>query len=68
MAERLAVQLADVRLVAAHAWDISGALAAGAKAAFIARPGMVLSPLGPRPDIVEPDLAAAAERLLEHAA
>jgi beta-phosphoglucomutase-like phosphatase (HAD superfamily) len=30
------VDTADVRLVAAHSWDVSGALAAGCKAAFVA--------------------------------
>jgi 2-haloacid dehalogenase len=65
VAERVAVPLSHVRLVAAHAWDVSGALAAGARAAFVARPGMVLSPLGPRPDVEGPDLAAVAESLVE---
>ena len=45
------VPLAEVRLVAAHAWDVSGALAAGCAAAFVRRPGKVPSPLGPQPDI-----------------
>jgi 2-haloacid dehalogenase len=54
---------ADVRLVAAHAWDISGALAAGCAAAFVKRPGKVLSPLGERPDITGADLIAVAERI-----
>src|ERR687896_727721 len=54
----------DVRLVAAHAWDISGALAAGCAAAFVRRPGKVLSPLGDQPDIVGEDLGEVAERIL----
>lgn len=53
----------DVRLVAAHAWDISGALAAGCAAAFVARPGKVLSPLGDKPDITGADLLEVAERI-----
>lgn len=53
-----------VRLIAAHAWDVAGALAAGCRAAFVARPGMVLSPLGPRPDIVGDDLAEVADRII----
>jgi 2-haloacid dehalogenase len=60
------VTIGDVVLVAAHSWDVAGALAAGARAAFVARPGMVLSPLGPQPDVVGNDLgevAAALERL-----
>ena len=58
------IELADVRLVAAHNWDISGALAAGCAAAFVARPGQALSPIGPRPDIAEPDLTAVAEAIV----
>jgi 2-haloacid dehalogenase len=46
VAQAFDVKPADVRLVAAHSWDITGALAAGCQAAFVARPGMVLSPLG----------------------
>jgi 2-haloacid dehalogenase len=65
VAERCGVDIAEVRLVAAHAWDVSGALAAGAMAAFVARPGMVPSPLGPQPDIVEPDIATVIERIIE---
>jgi 2-haloacid dehalogenase len=63
VAERTGVALADVMLVAAHAWDVSGALAAGARAAFILRPGMVPSPLGDQPEIVAADVAALAEEL-----
>jgi 2-haloacid dehalogenase len=65
VAERYGVDISEVRLVAAHSWDVSGALAAGARAAFVARPGMVPSPLGPQPDILEPDLAAVVERIIE---
>jgi 2-haloacid dehalogenase len=39
-------------------------MAAGATAAFVARPGMVLDPLHPRPDIVGVDLADVAEQIL----
>jgi 2-haloacid dehalogenase len=51
--------------VAAHAWDVAGALRAGAAAAFVARPGMVLDPLAPAPDVVGADLGEVADRLLE---
>jgi 2-haloacid dehalogenase len=64
VAERCGVPIAQVRLVAAHAWDIAGALAAGCQAAFVARPGMVLSPLDEPPDITGPDLAAVAEQII----
>ncbi len=65
VAEECGVALAEVRLVAAHAWDVSGALASGARAAFVARPGMVLSPLGVLPDIVGHDLVEVAELIIE---
>ena len=55
----------DVRVVAAHAWDISGALAAGCAAAFVSRPGKVLSPIGDQPDISGADLVEVAERILD---
>jgi len=64
VARRCGVPIGQVRLVAAHSWDIAGALSAGCQAAFVARPGMVLSPLGPRPAITGPDLAAVAEQII----
>ncbi len=64
VAERCGVPIGQVRLVAAHSWDIAGALAAGCQAAFVARPGMVLSPLGDPPGITGPDLAAVAEQII----
>ena len=64
VATRMGVDLDDVMLVAAHDWDISGALAAGARGAFIARPGMVPSPLGRQPDVIAADLVELATALL----
>ena len=54
----------DLRMIAAHAWDVPGALRAGCAAAFIARPGHALFPLGPRPDVVARDLPEAADRII----
>ena len=65
VAERLGVAIGEIRLIAAHAWDIAGALRAGCAAAFVARPGMVLDPLFERPDVVGTDLREVAERILE---
>jgi 2-haloacid dehalogenase len=65
-ARTLAVPVPRLRLVAAHSWDVSGALAAGCAAAFVARAGAVPSPLGPQPDIVGPDLTSVAEQILAH--
>jgi len=63
-AEQLGVEPADMRLIAAHSWDVAGAMCAGCAAAFVARPGMVLDPLFPAPDIVATDLLGVAERLI----
>jgi len=52
-------------MVAAHDWDVAGAMCAGCAAAFVARPGMVLNPLMPRPEIVEPDMIRVAARIIE---
>jgi 2-haloacid dehalogenase len=65
VAERFGVPVGEVRLVAAHSWDVSGALAAGARAAFVSRPGMVLSPLGPQPDVVGADLADVVAQIVD---
>src|SRR5438132_8432038 len=64
VAERTGVPIGDVRLIAAHGWDIAGALAAGCRAAFVARPGAALYPHGPQPDVSAPDLAGIADALL----
>ena len=64
IATRLGVAPADVLLVAAHAWDVAGARAAGCQAAFVARPGKVPDPLAHPPDLVVTDLDDLATRLL----
>jgi len=64
VAEQTGVTPGEVMLVAAHGWDISGALAAGLRAAFVARPGAVLDPEGPQPEIVGPGLAAVADQII----
>lgn len=53
-----------LRMIAAHAWDILGAMQAGYAAAFVARPGKLLFPLVRKPDIVGADLKAVAEAIL----
>lgn len=63
-ARELGAQAGDLRLVAAHDWDVAGALRAGWAAAFIARAGMVLSPLSERPDIVGRDLHEVVDGIL----
>lgn len=60
----MGVDVSRTRLIAAHAWDVAGAMSAGCKAAFIARPGMVLNPLFAPPDVVAPDLLQVADQII----
>jgi 2-haloacid dehalogenase len=64
-ARELGVATEGIRMVAAHVWDVQGALRAGCAAAFVERPGAVWNPLLDRPDIVGPDLGAIAERVID---
>ena len=64
VADHFDTEPAQVRLVASHAWDISGALAAGCTAAFVRRPGKVLIPTGDQPDIVGDNLLDVARRII----
>jgi 2-haloacid dehalogenase len=64
VARTFGVPIEGVALVAAHAWDIAGALAAGCRAAFVARPGMPRNPIDPEPDFTGADLAEVADRIL----
>lgn len=63
-AERLGVAPGQVRLIAAHAWDVAGAMRAGCAAAFVGRPGKVLDPLAPRPDVVGANLEEVVDQVL----
>jgi 2-haloacid dehalogenase len=65
VAQELAVDTTQLRMIAAHPWDVLGALRAGCAAAFIARPGKALFPLGPQPDVVAPSLSAIVDRIIE---
>ena len=63
-ADQMDVPIGSIRLVAAHDWDVTGAIRAGAQAAFVARKGMVLGAASEIPDIIGPDLTAITEQLL----
>jgi 2-haloacid dehalogenase len=64
-ATQLGVELGEIRLVAAHGWDVAGAQAAGCRAAFVARPDKALNPKGARPEIVGDTLVEVAEQIVE---
>lgn len=66
--ERLGVAPDDAMLVAAHDWDVTGALRAGMRAAFVSRHGTALNPLEPAPEIVAPSVRAIAEAIVARGA
>jgi 2-haloacid dehalogenase len=61
---RLGVRPNEICLVAAHAWDVSGAMRAGLRAAWVARKERWLVSTALEPEIQAPDLADAARRLV----
>lgn len=63
-AERLGLAAAEIVLVAAHGWDLRGAMHAGCRAGFLMRKGMVANPLGPQPDFMAADLPLLAEQII----
>ena len=63
-AESLGVDVSGMRLIAAHAWDVAGALRAGCAAAFVARPGMVFDPLVEQPDVMDANLLKVANGII----
>jgi len=54
----------ELRMVAAHDWDLCGAMGVGMAGAFVARPGHTWNPLYPRPDVVGCDLTEVALQLV----
>jgi len=61
-ARSLEVPERGMRLIAAHAWDVAGALRAGCAAAFVAR--QPFDPLVERPDVYGADLAEVADDII----
>jgi 2-haloacid dehalogenase len=64
VAQEMGVPIDGIRLIAAHAWDIAGALRAGCAAAFVARPGAVLDPLVQSPDVVGSNLSEVVDQII----
>ena len=58
------VAIHEICLVAAHAWDVTGAIRAGASAAFVARAGARLGITSETPEIVGKDLLEVAAALV----
>ena len=65
-AQTMGVTVEELCMIAAHNWDITGAIRAGCKAAFVARPGMVLGQQDETPDIIAANLSDVTDGLLEN--
>jgi 2-haloacid dehalogenase len=64
-AAHLGAQPGELLMIAAHPWDVFGAMKAGLQAAFVARNGITPFPLGPKPGIIGPDMKAVADAILK---
>lgn len=60
----LGVRPSQLCMIACHAWDTLGAVAAGWEAAFIRRSGNDILGVGPQPQIIGNNLADVAEQLI----
>ncbi len=63
-ARKMGVKSNEAMLIAAHGWDVAGALWAGWRAAFVSRPGQQQYPLAPTPEIAAPNLKIISEKLI----
>ncbi len=64
-ARQLTIAPADIVMVAAHDWDVAGAIAAGADGVFIKRQGQTYSPALQQPTIIARDIGDAASMIIE---
>ncbi|WP_452230798.1 haloacid dehalogenase type II [Lacinutrix sp. MEBiC02404] len=65
-AHKMNVKPEECMLIAAHGWDVAGALWADWRAAFISRPGQQAFPLAPKTEISETDLQKVATILISY--
>jgi len=65
-AHKMGVKMEECMLIAAHGWDVAGALWAGWRTAFISRPGKQLFPLAPKTEISETNLKKVAAILVNY--
>ena len=62
-ASRLSISPSEMVMVAAHDWDIAGAIAAGTEGVFIARPGQLYSSSLVEPTLIAQDVDAASQEI-----
>ncbi|MCM4167188.1 Haloacetate dehalogenase H-2 [Arenibacter antarcticus] len=65
-ARKMKVKPQECMLIAAHGWDVAGALWAGWRAAFVSRLGQQIFPLAPKTEISVPDLKQVADILITY--
>ncbi|MDE3164373.1 MAG: haloacid dehalogenase type II, partial [Acidobacteriota bacterium] len=65
VASELEVDTSALRLIAAHAWDVGGAMQAGCAGAFVARKDKALFPLMKRPDIIGRHLREVSQAIIQ---
>ncbi|WP_452232943.1 haloacid dehalogenase type II [Lacinutrix sp. MEBiC02595] len=65
-AHKMNVKPEECMLIAAHGWDVAGALWADWRAAFISRPRQQAFPLAPKTEISETDLQKVATILISY--
>lgn len=65
-ARKMGIKPEECMLIAAHGWDVAGALWAGWRAAFVSRPGQQIFPLAPKTEIIESDLNKIAAILINY--
>ncbi len=63
-AEEIGVPHERMMMVAAHDWDIAGAMAVGMAGGYVTRPGMAVNPLFAEPTLVAPTMDAMAEKIV----
>ena len=63
-AAALGATTSEMAMVAAHDWDIAGAMAAGCDGIFVARPGQLYSPSFPPPTLHTTDIGDAARQII----
>ncbi|HLA42625.1 MAG TPA: haloacid dehalogenase type II [Aggregatilineales bacterium] len=64
--QTIGVAASEAWFMAAHDWDIAGAMQSGMKGAFINRSNAILNPLYPAPDIIGRDLTEVTDQILSN--
>jgi 2-haloacid dehalogenase len=61
--QKMDVEPSNSYLIAAHAWDVAGAMAIGCKGALIKRSGIAANPIAPVPTMIAESFSLIAEQI-----